>query len=294
MDIFNVGKNIVVANTSNIGSNIVCINTDEGLVFIDTGLIVEKVKKFRQVMEKKFNKKTIYLVLTHAHQDHIFGMKSFFDVPIIASQACKEKIKERLTTDFTGDGIRKILEYYSEFKDYFVNMGISEDEIAEVVKPTDISVQIPQKGFKKELTIGNEEKKIIITLTGGHSLDSATIYIPSEKVLITGDEFYHSQVPLFAGMPENHQNWLKAIKSWEKLDVKTVIPGHGSPIEFEYVVNARKFIEKTFKTLKELKEKSIEVDEAVKDERLKDYYGKSNWKDPSWWKESLKALYMSL
>ncbi len=294
MDIFNVGKNIVVANTSNIGSNIVCINTDEGLVFIDTGLIVEKVKKFRQVMEKKFNKKTIYLVLTHAHQDHIFGMKSFFDVPIIASQACKEKIKERLTTDFTGDGIRKILEYYSEFKDYFVNMGISEDEIAEVVKPTDISVQIPQKGFKKELTIGNEEKKIIITLTGGHSLDSATIYIPSEKVLITGDEFYHSQVPLFAGMPENHQNWLKAIKSWEKLDVKTVIPGHGSPIEFEYVVNARKFIEKTFKTLKELKEKSIEVDEAVKDERLKDYYGKSNWKDPSWWKESLKALYKIL
>ncbi|TET27931.1 MAG: MBL fold metallo-hydrolase [Candidatus Heimdallarchaeota archaeon] len=294
MDIFNVGKNIVVANTSNIGSNIVCINTDEGLVFIDTGLIVEKVKKFRQDMEKKFNKKTIYLVLTHAHQDHIFGMKSFFDVPIISSQACKDKIKERLATDFTGDGIRKILEYYSEFKEYFANMGISEDEITEVANLTDVVVEIPQIGFKKEHIIGKDENKIVIKTSGGHSLDSATIYISTEKVLITGDEFYHSQVPLFAGMPESHENWLKTIKSWEKLDVMTVIPGHGSPIDFDYVVNARKFVEKTFKIIRELKEKNIEADKAIRDERLKDYYGKSNWKDPSWWKESLKALYQML
>jgi len=294
MDNFNVRKNIIAVNTSNIGSNIVCINTDEGLVFVDTGLIVEKVKKFRQDMEKKFKKKTIFLVLTHAHQDHIFGMKAFLDVPILASQACKEKIKERLATDFAGDGIRKILENYSEFKDYFANMGISEDEIAEVVNPTDIVVEIPHIGFKKELTIGNEENKLIITLTGGHSLDSTTIYIPFEKVLITGDEFYHSQVPLFAGMPESHKNWLKALKSWEKLDVETVVPGHGSPIEFEYVVNGRKFVEKTFKIVKELKEKKIVVDEVIKDKRLKDYYGKSSWKDPSWWKESLKALYQIL
>ena len=74
----------------------------------------------------------------------------------------------------------------------------------------------------------------------------------------------------------------------------TVIPGHGSPIEFEYVVNARKFVENTFKIVRELKEKNIKVDEVIKDKRLKEYYGKSNWKDPSWWKESLKALYQIL
>lgn len=294
MEIFNVSKNIVVANTSNIGSNIICINTEDGLIFVDTGYIVEKVKKFRQDMEKKFGKKAIFLILTHAHQDHIFGMKSFFDVPIIASQACKEKIKERLASDFADDGIKKILKNFNEFKDYFANMGISEDELAEVVNLTDIVVEIPQMGFKEELTIGKEKNKITITLTSGHSLDSATIYIPKEKVLLTGDEFYHSQVPLLAGMPESHENWLKAIKSWEKLDLETVIPGHGSPIEFEYVVNARKFVERTFKIVKELKDKNVEVDEVIKDERLKDYYGKSNWKDPSWWKESLKALYKIL
>lgn len=294
MEIFNVTKKIVVANTSNIGSNIVCVNTTDGLIFVDTGLIVEEVKKFRQDMEKKFGKKTISLILTHAHQDHIFGMKSFFDVPIIATQKCKEKIKERLATDFAGDGIRKILNNYSEFKEYFANMGISEDEIAEVVNQTDIVVEIPQKDFTKELAIGTKENKIIITISGGHSLDSATVYLPSEKVLITGDEFYHSQVPLLAGAPESHENWLKALKSWEKLDVDIVIPGHGSPIDFEYVTNARKFVEKTFKIVRELKEKNVKVDEVIKDKRLKEYYGKSNWKDPSWWKESLKALYQIL
>ena len=294
MEIVNVGKNIVVANPSKIGCNVICINTEEGLVFVDTGILLDKVKKFRQDMEKRYKKKTIYLILTHAHHDHFFGMKAFLDVTIIATNASIEILKGKLIEEYSEDGIKEALENFRKFKDYFANMGINEDEIMEVVNQTDITVELPQKGFKEELTIGSEENKIILTLTGGHSLDSATIFLPSEKVLITGDEFYHSHVPLLAGPPESHENWLKALKSWEKLDVETVIPGHGAPIEFEYVVNARKFVERTFKIVKELKEKNIEVDEAIKDERLKDYYGKSNWKDPIWWKESLKALYQIL
>jgi len=295
LEFFEVGKNIVMVNPSKIGSNIVCINTEEGLVFVDAGILVGKAREFRQEMEKRFKKKTINLILTHAHHDHFFGMKAFADIPKIASNATKKIIKERLAKEYAGDGIKKALEQFLEFKDYFANMTISEDEILEVVNQTDaVVVEVPQEGFPEELTIGNDENKIIITITGGHSLDSATVYLPSEKVLITGDEFYHSQVPLLAGPPESHENWLKALKSWGKLDVETVIPGHGAPIEIEYVVNARKFVEKTFKIVKELKEKNVEVDEVIKDERLKDYYGKSVWINPSWWKESLKALYKIL
>ncbi len=294
MEIFNVGKNIVITNLSKIGSNVVCINTEEGLVFIDTGILLDKVKQFRQDMEKKFKKKTKQLIITHAHQDHFFGMKAFFDVPIIASDASRKIIKDRLAKEYGGDGIKKALDQFIDFKEYFANMRISEDDIMEVVNQSDIAVEVPQKGYKEELVIGSEENKIIITLTGGHSLDSATVYLPSEKVLITGDEFYHSQVPLFAGIPESLENWLKALRSWEKLDIETVIPGHGSPIDFEYIVNGRKFAEKTIKIVRELKEKNVEVEEVIKDERLKDYYGKSIWIDPSWWKESLKALYQIL
>lgn len=284
-----------MVNPSKIGSNIVCINTEEGLVFVDAGILVGKAREFRQEMEKRFKKKTINLILTHAHHDHFFGMKAFADIPKIASNATKKIIKERLAKEYAEDGIKKALEQFLEFKDYFANMTISEDEILEVVNQTDaVVVEVPQEGFPEKLTIGNDENKIIITITGGHSLDSATVYLPSERILITGDEFYHSQVPLLAGPPESHENWLKALKSWEKLDVETVIPGHGAPIEIEYVVNARKFVEKTFKIVKELKEKNVEVDEVIKDERLKDYYGKSVWINPSWWKESLKALYKIL
>ena len=54
MEIFNVGNNIVVANLSKIGSNVTCINTEEGLVFVDTGILVEKVKKFRWKFQLTF------------------------------------------------------------------------------------------------------------------------------------------------------------------------------------------------------------------------------------------------
>jgi len=84
---------------------------------------------------------------------------------------------------------------------------------------------------------------------------------------------------------------LAAFKNWENFSVKKVIPGHGTPIDFEYVLEARKFVENTLNVLNELKEKNVDVEDILKDERLKDYYGKSNWKDDQWWKTNLKALY---
>ena len=60
MEIFNVSKNIIVASTSNLCGNITCINSKDGLIFADTGLMIEKVKKFRQSMEKKFDKAIHY------------------------------------------------------------------------------------------------------------------------------------------------------------------------------------------------------------------------------------------
>jgi hypothetical protein len=63
--IFDVTKDIVTIYPTSLCGNITCINTDEGLIFVDAGLVVKETTKFRQDMEKRFNKETIYLILTH-------------------------------------------------------------------------------------------------------------------------------------------------------------------------------------------------------------------------------------
>jgi len=294
LEIFNVTKNIVTTKLSDLCGNVTCINIEEGLIFVDAGLLVNEVKKFKQAMEKKFDKKTIFLILTHNHPDHIFGMKSFLNVPIIATNACKIIIEEKLDTDFTSEGLKQFSEQYLQNMEFFKYMGIKEQEVNEVAKFVDVEIKAPLIGFKDELILGNENEKIIIKHSGGHSLDSATIYMPSEEVLITGDEFYHSLVPLLGGLPESYENWFTALKNWENLSVKQVIPGHGSPIDYDYVSKARQFVENMFDALNELKEKNVDEEDILEDERLRNYYGKSNWKDDQWWKGNIKALYKRL
>ncbi|NHJ48898.1 MAG: MBL fold metallo-hydrolase [Asgard group archaeon] len=294
LEILDVTKNIAVTNPSNLCGNITCINTDEGLIFIDAGLLAREVEKFKLEMEKKFEKETIYLILTHNHNDHIFGMKPFQEVPIISTDKCKKIIEDRLETDFTTEGLKEISKQFLQNMDFFRYMGIQEQEVNEIAKFSDVEIRAPTTGFAKELILSKGKKMIIATNSGGHSLDSATIYIPSEEVLITGDEFYHSLVPLLGGLPESHENWLNALKNWENLTIKKVIPGHGIPVDFDYVSKARLFVEKMFEALYELKEKNTKDDDILKDERLMNFYGKSNWKDDEWWKMNIKALYQKI
>ncbi|GAG18389.1 unnamed protein product, partial [marine sediment metagenome] len=59
------------------GSNSACIALEAELLFIDVGLNTSNAAKFRQAMEKKFNRKTSTLILTHGHIDHFLGMAAF-------------------------------------------------------------------------------------------------------------------------------------------------------------------------------------------------------------------------
>ena len=169
-----VSKNIVVANLNNLGGNITCINLEKSLIFIDTGYLVNDLIKFRNEMEEKYSKKTSHLILTHHHNDHVFAMKAFHDVPIIASNLCRKIIEERMNDVYTVEGLEKIKEDFENYKPFFNYMGLEDKEINEALEFIDIEVRVPDITFEKEyiLEIGND--KIIISLTGGHSGDSST------------------------------------------------------------------------------------------------------------------------
>ena len=91
---------ILLHNDKQYGSNITCVSLDDGLVFIDCGMFIERAAKFRKDMEDKFKKKTLALVLSHSHVDHFFGMAAFEDVPIIASYSSEANYARQLKIDF--------------------------------------------------------------------------------------------------------------------------------------------------------------------------------------------------
>lgn len=63
---------------------IACIALPTELIFVDCGCYPKLIKKFREDMEAKYERKTSHLFLTHTHWDHLIAMEVFKDINVVA------------------------------------------------------------------------------------------------------------------------------------------------------------------------------------------------------------------
>ena len=74
-----------------------CIKLPDELIFVDCGSYPDLSSQFRLDMEKKFQRKTTYLLLTHLHWDHFLAMDVFKDVNIVAPELGMPEFNNFLT-----------------------------------------------------------------------------------------------------------------------------------------------------------------------------------------------------
>ena len=98
----------------------------------------------------------------------------------------------------------------------------------------------PDKTFKDKLVIemGGEIFEII-RFGPGHSPGDSSMWLPKQKLLITGDMAFHERLmPIF-----EHTDTAGWIESWDKIEAlnpKIIIPGHGSPTNIKEVTKYTK------------------------------------------------------
>ncbi len=260
------------------GSNITCIATEQGLYFIDCGMSTELLKRFRTDMEKKYQKKTKALLITHAHIDHFLGMAAFADVDVIAAETGKTTWQKQLAIDFTPQRIEAYTRIFPKFA-----------ESIKTAKPF-----LPTVWFKDKKVIGNGKGKLIFTNTGGHSVCSSSIYFPKEGVLVAGDLVQVDQWPYFGDPTTDMKAWLTAFSQWEALPINKVCAGHGKVADLSYVKLMRTYFEKLIATLKVLKKQKLPVQEVIKHKDLPGKYWGNNKPQPQWWNYCIASLYNKL
>jgi glyoxylase-like metal-dependent hydrolase (beta-lactamase superfamily II) len=272
-----VAENIVVFRVTgeefNDG-NITCIAMNDGLIFIDAGRKTERTAKFRADMEKKFNKKTKMFLLTHYHWDHYQGIAAFKDVPLFASQlALEANIAQYKKGHLTSEARKQYADGIIE-ESKKGTFDLSEEWHSDWA-PTFINAELYplQYGIKDQLTINKGEKEILFKVIGGHTECSAYLHYLPDNILITGDNFncFHASN---SGCMLGGINWngIEILKEFEKINPTKVIPGHGPIVENDYIIKTRKFFEEMFTKLKELKEKGMPIEDAIKDKNLPEFF----------------------
>ena len=271
-----ISESVVFLPRAN-GSNLACIALEDELVFFDAGLHTKVAAEFRKKMEEKYQRKTGALILTHGHIDHFFGMGAFADVKVIAAKEAEANIKRFVDANLTEEILDNLEQFFPTIKE----------------AGKEAKLFMPNQWFDGIANYG-KNNELVFTVIGGHSNCSSTIYFEKEGAIITGDLMQVERYPYFGEPDTDLEKWINAIKSWQELNVKSVVPGHGRVVDVEYLTGVKSFFEDMLTAVKELKKEKVPEEEVANHPKIPSgYWPKEAKRNPSY-DYSIVNLYRKL
>ena len=199
-------------NTSNAGF----VVTDEGVVVFDALGTPSLGWALLQEIQKQTSNKIRFVIASHYHADHIYGLQVFKDHSrgeIVAQERAAEYTENRETADERSD---QRLDQRRDALFPWVNKN------TRVVEP-DIT-------FKERMTIALGANRLSLIYAGpAHSGSDIMMMVEPDGVLFAGDIVQNSRIPFMNSDDVITSQWLKALDEVLALDPKFIIPGHGEP-----------------------------------------------------------------
>ena len=197
-------------NTSNAGF----VVTSDGVAVFDAlgtpSLGWALLQEIRKVTDKKIR----YVVASHYHADHIYGLQAFRDHTdaIIVAQ---ERAGEYKDNEETAD--EKASQRLDQRR---AALFPWVDGNTRVVPPDII--------FRERMTIALGDRRLTLVYAGpAHSSSDIMMMVEPDGVLFAGDIVQNGRIPFMNSDDVSTAQWLDALGEVEKLEPKLIIPGHG-------------------------------------------------------------------
>jgi glyoxylase-like metal-dependent hydrolase (beta-lactamase superfamily II) len=234
------------------GNTTVIIGDREVLV-VDSCYLPSSAREDIADIKKWTNKPVRYLVNTHWHFDHTMGNGTYWDafpgLNIIAHVETArqstgynpgwferfprrgDRMKQTLEAGKDGNGKVLTEGERKEYSDAIAGIAPVQEEFKSIVDRN------PNLTFDSEMIVdlGNREVRIM-HLGRGNTAGDAIIFLPKEKIIMTGDLVVHPVPYMFGGYPRDFGTTLRRL---DQLNFETMIPGHGEVMRAD---NARAYV----------------------------------------------------
>ena len=223
-----------------INCNAAIILFDDAVLVVDTHSKPSAARALIEQIKKLTDKPVRYVVNTHFHWDHYQGNQAYpsswpAGVEIISSEATRANIEQRgiprvkheiITMPQEIEKLKSDLDKASDVgqkEQLRANLLQAEAYLAELKS---MQVTLPSVTFDHSLILHRPSKTVeVLWLGNAHTNGDVFVYLPREKVLVTGDAL-HGWTPY---MGDSYPfDWIQTLDAAEKLDFDQVIGGHGN------------------------------------------------------------------
>ena len=262
------GSLAVVGNSSVIVNDNDTIIVDDHVSPAAAWVLLEEVKTL--------TKKPVTTVInTHFHFDHAHGNQIFDPtVQIIGHEFTRQMLLgnplamplyQNYITAMPGQ-IETLRKRIADEKDpaakakLQTQLQVTENNYAsqKELKPTP-----PNITLSKEMTLFRGNREIQIRYLGrGHTAGDVVVFLPKERVVMTGDFLTSGLSNMSDSYPEE---WATSLDALKKLDFETVLPGHGEAFTDRANIDYfQAYLRDVWKETSRLKKEGVSAEEAAR------------------------------
>ena len=225
------------------GGNAVAILTEEGVVLFDTGGTPAGAQVILEEVRKLTSQPVRYVINSHWHWDHWAGnqvvQKAFPGTGIISSDKNRD-LMIHVAVPWNAPGLERDLPgYISYLKKQLADAEAKQATEADLSKQKallaadqdfleqkrSVTYTFPNFTFSESLTLLLGSREIRILRARAITPGDTYVYLPKERVLITGDILVNP-VPFAVG-GTYPQDWIATLEKLDALETEVIIPGHG-------------------------------------------------------------------
>jgi glyoxylase-like metal-dependent hydrolase (beta-lactamase superfamily II) len=257
-----------------VGNSSVIVNDDDAIVVDDhvspaaAWVLLEEIKTFT-------NKPVRTVINTHFHFDHAHGNQIFDPTVQIIGH---EFTRRMLLSNSIGMPLYQnyVNGMPNQIADLKKRIAETADAAAKAKLQTQLSVTENNLASQKELrptppnvtlntqmTIFRGKREIQIRYLGrGHTAGDLVVYLPNEKVVITGDFLTSGLSNMSDSFPTE---WADSLDALKKLDFDTVMPGHGEAFTDKAKIDYfQAYLRDVWTEVSRLKQQGVSAEEAAK------------------------------